>query len=109
MRQEASTQAAEFREAFANMTQIIHSMDINTNHDLEAHDSDSSTTTSHSDTMSVQSLETAKHGISLRKKKGKRRRNQSHLDSIIKDHNPTHDQDPSAHYKVDSTPDAGET
>ncbi|KAI2505071.1 hypothetical protein MHU86_9347 [Fragilaria crotonensis] len=43
MRQEAATQAAEFRDAFANMTQIIHSMAINTNTDLAAHDSDSST------------------------------------------------------------------
>ncbi|KAI2511594.1 hypothetical protein MHU86_2848 [Fragilaria crotonensis] len=109
MRQEAATQAAEFRDAFANMTQIIHSMAINRNTDLVAHDSDSSTTSSQSDTMSVQSLDTAKHGTSPRKKKGKRRRNQSHLNSITKDHNPKHDQDPSAQYKTDRTPDAGET
>ena len=109
MRQEAATQAAEFRDAFANMTQIIHSMAINTNTDLVAYDSDSSTTSSQSNTMSVQALDTAKHGTSPRKKKGKRRRNQSHLNSISKDHNPKHDQDPSAHSNTDRTPDAGET
>jgi hypothetical protein len=56
----------------------------------------------------VQSFDTAKHGTSPRKKKGKRRRNQTHLNSITKEFIPKHDQEPSAQYKSDSTPGAGD-
>ena len=105
MRQDAAIQAAELRTAFAEMTQVIHSM-VNPRDSTNA--SDSSTASFQSDNMSVQSFDTAKHGTSPRKKKGKRRRNQTHLDSITKEHNPKHDQDPSAQYKSDSTPGAGD-
>lgn len=107
LRQEALTQAAEFRNAFANMTQIIHSM-ANNNHEEDSDSSETSAQTQ-SDNMSVQSLDTAKHGTSPRKKKSKRRRQQKTLDSITKNHHPNHDQDPSAQYNEDSTPDGGET
>jgi hypothetical protein len=107
LRQEALTQAEEFRNAFANMTQMIHSMASNSNH---GNDSDSSEASDPSDTMSVQSLDTAKHGTSPRKQKGKRRRHQTrNLSSITKYQNPKPDQDPRAQYKDDSTPDGGET
>ena len=105
MRQDAAIQAAELRTAFAEMTQVIHSM-VNPRDSANA--SDSSTASFQSDNMSVQSFDTAKHGTSPRKKKGKRRRNQTHLDSITNEHNPKHDQDPSAQYKSDSTPGAGD-
>jgi rubrerythrin len=108
MPQEAVEQAAKFRNLFSTMTQMIHSMANNS-----AQTSDSSETSAQSDnisdTMSVQSLDTAKQGTSPRKKKGKRNKSQSTLNSIAKNHNPNPDQDPSAHYDSDSTPAKGET
>jgi hypothetical protein len=105
MRQEATAQAIEFRTAFATMTRMIDSLArINATDE----DSDSSEPRTQSDNMSVQSLDTAKHGTSPRKKKGKRRRHQILLDSIVKNHHPKHDQDPSARDQPGSTPDDGE-
>jgi hypothetical protein len=104
MRQEAMAQANEFRTALAHMTRMINSL-ASTN--ATDGDSDSSEARTQSD-MSVQSLDTAKHGTSPRKKKGKRRRHQILLDSIAKNHQPHHDQDPSARAHLDSTPDDGE-
>jgi hypothetical protein len=67
MRQAATAQAEEFRNAFANMTRMINS--LTSNNTQEGGDSDSTST--QSDNMSVQSLETAKHGTSPRKKRKK--------------------------------------
>ena len=57
-----------------------------------ANASNSSTASFLSNNMSGQSFDTAKHGT-----------------SITKEHNPKHDQDPSAQYKSDSTPGTGIT
>jgi hypothetical protein len=107
MRLEASAQAAKFRQTLAHLTKMMTSIAGSSG---TTDDDDNSTASSdQSDNMSVQSLDTPKHGSSPRKKKGKRRRQNRNFDSITKNHNPKPDQDPSAHYKEKSTPDKGET
>jgi hypothetical protein len=70
MWQETAIQAAELWTAFAEMTQIIHSM---ANHRDSVNAFDSSTNSFQSNIMSVQSFDKAKHGTSPQKKKGKQR------------------------------------
>ncbi|KAI2499330.1 hypothetical protein MHU86_15174 [Fragilaria crotonensis] len=108
MRQEASAQAAEFRQTFAHLTKMMTSL-AGSSGSTDADEDDSTASSDQSDNMSVQSLDTTKHGTSPRKQKGKRRRQNRNLDSITKNHNPKPDQDPSAQYKENSTPDEGET
>ena len=104
MRQEAAAQAQEFRNTFAHMTRIINALAV---HIAPESDSESSAISIHSDSMSVQSRDTTKQGTSPRKKKGKRTLHQSQLDSLRKNPDPKHDQDPSAQDDLNSTPDDG--
>jgi hypothetical protein len=104
MRQEAAVQAQEFRNTFAHMTRIINALAV---HIAPESDSESSAISIHSDSMSVQSRDTTKQGTSPRKKKGKRTLHQSQLDSLRKNPDPKHDQDPSAQDDLNSTPDDG--
>ena len=67
MQQEPAIQAAELWTALAELTQIIHSMANNRD---STNAPNSSTNSFESNIMLAQSLHTAKHGTSQRKKKG---------------------------------------
>jgi hypothetical protein len=120
MRQDAIDNVQEFRHSFMEMQQMIQALttrldDAMSNRSSSSDSSSSTSEQSEEDTMSCHSTATEKQtpANSPRKKQEKRKRKEKQLDlKTIKQNlnpKPPPDQDKSAQYKEDSTPDAGAT
>ena len=118
MRQDAIDNIQEFRHSFLEMHQMIQTLttrldDAMSRRTTSSDSISSSSEQSEDDTMSCHSTATEKQttASSPRKKQDKRKRKQLDLKTIKQNLNPKSppDQDRSAQYKEDSTPDAGAT